>query len=86
MQATAFQEHPYHWPVMGYEDDMKNWNQRTGVILKEHTMQITVLSLVVLSKPKGKTISTNILNQTPSSTSTTKVHIVEPVQTLANEE
>jgi hypothetical protein len=22
MQATAFQEHPYHWPVMGYEDDM----------------------------------------------------------------
>jgi zinc protease len=28
MQATAFQEHPYHWPVMGYEDDMKNWNQQ----------------------------------------------------------
>jgi predicted Zn-dependent peptidase len=26
MQATAFQEHPYHWPVMGY--DMKNWNQQ----------------------------------------------------------
>jgi predicted Zn-dependent peptidase len=27
MQATAFQEHPYHWPVMGYEDDMKNYQQ-----------------------------------------------------------
>src|SRR5690606_29665341 len=25
--ATAFQEHPYHWPVIGYEDDMKNWTQ-----------------------------------------------------------
>ena len=28
MQATAFQEHPYHWPVIGYEDDMKNWTQQ----------------------------------------------------------
>ncbi len=27
VQATAFQEHPYHWPVIGYEDDMKNWKQ-----------------------------------------------------------
>ena len=27
MQATAIQEHPYHWPVIGYEDDMKNWTQ-----------------------------------------------------------
>jgi hypothetical protein len=50
--ATAFQEHP-HWPVMGYEDDMKNWNQQDlGVILKHTMHQITVLSLVVLSKPK----------------------------------
>ena len=27
VQAQAFQEHPYHWPVIGYEDDMKNWTQ-----------------------------------------------------------
>jgi zinc protease len=27
VQGTAFQEHPYHWPVIGYEDDMKNWKQ-----------------------------------------------------------
>jgi predicted Zn-dependent peptidase len=20
--------HPYHWPVMGYESIMKNWNQQ----------------------------------------------------------
>lgn len=25
--AQAFLEHPYHWPVIGYEDDMKNWKQ-----------------------------------------------------------
>ncbi|MGB5382899.1 MAG: pitrilysin family protein [Lutimonas sp.] len=28
VDATAFQEHPYHWPVIGYEDDMKNWSQQ----------------------------------------------------------
>ena len=27
VQAQAFQEHPYHWPVIGYLDDMKNWKQ-----------------------------------------------------------
>lgn len=25
--GLAFLEHPYHWPVIGYEDDMKNWKQ-----------------------------------------------------------
>jgi predicted Zn-dependent peptidase len=28
VQAAAFVEHPYHWPVIGYEDDMKNWSQK----------------------------------------------------------
>lgn len=27
VQAVAFKEHPYHWSVIGYEDDMKNWTQ-----------------------------------------------------------
>jgi zinc protease len=27
VQSQAFLEHPYHWPVIGYEDDMKNWKQ-----------------------------------------------------------
>jgi hypothetical protein len=54
IHAGCFQEHPYHWPVMGYEDDMKNWNQQDLDVILKHTMhQITVLlSLVVLSKPK----------------------------------
>jgi zinc protease len=25
VEATAFQEGPYHWPVIGYEEDIKNW-------------------------------------------------------------
>ena len=27
MAGVIFLEHPYHWPVIGYEDDMKNWKQ-----------------------------------------------------------
>ncbi len=27
LQATAFQEGPYHWPVIGYEEDIKNWTK-----------------------------------------------------------
>jgi zinc protease len=27
VQATAFEEGPYHWPVIGYEEDIKNWTR-----------------------------------------------------------
>ena len=27
VQATAFPEGPYHWPVIGYEQDIKNWTK-----------------------------------------------------------
>ena len=27
VQATAFQEGAYHWPVIGYEEDIKNWTK-----------------------------------------------------------
>lgn len=27
LNATAFQEHPYHWTVIGYESDIKNWTK-----------------------------------------------------------
>jgi predicted Zn-dependent peptidase len=26
LQATAFQQGPYHWPVLGYDEDIKNWS------------------------------------------------------------
>lgn len=28
VQATAFPEGPYHWPVIGYEQDIKNWTKK----------------------------------------------------------
>ncbi|HZH94578.1 MAG TPA: pitrilysin family protein [Flavisolibacter sp.] len=28
IEATAFQEGPYHWPVIGYEQDIKNWTKK----------------------------------------------------------
>lgn len=28
VDAQAFMEHPYHWPVIGYEADIRNWNKQ----------------------------------------------------------
>lgn len=28
VQATSFQDGPYHWPVIGYEQDIKNWTKK----------------------------------------------------------
>lgn len=28
VDAAAFQEGPYHWPVIGYEQDIKNWTKQ----------------------------------------------------------
>jgi zinc protease len=28
VQGTAFYAHPYRWPVMGYESDIKNWTKQ----------------------------------------------------------
>lgn len=27
LEATAFQDGPYHWPVIGYTEDIKNWTK-----------------------------------------------------------
>lgn len=27
VDATAFTEHPYHWPVIGYQNDIDNWTK-----------------------------------------------------------
>ena len=28
VQGTSFYAHPYHWPVIGYESDIKNWTKQ----------------------------------------------------------
>ena len=84
VQATAFLEHPYHWPVIGYEDDMKNWTQQD---LERYfkTYYAPNNCVVVVSggirTEEVKRLAEKYLEPIPAQPAPPKVHIVEPVQT-----
>ncbi|HQZ26087.1 MAG TPA: pitrilysin family protein [Flavobacterium sp.] len=84
MQATAFQEHPYHWPVMGYEDDMKNWTQQDleryfKTYYAPNNCVVVVSGAIKLDKVKE--LAKKYLEPIPAQAEPPKVHIVEPPQT-----
>lgn len=84
MQATAFQEHPYHWPVIGYEDDMKNWTQQDleryfKTYYAPNNCVVVVSGAIKLEKVKE--LAKKYLEPIPAQPEPPKVHIVEPAQT-----
>jgi zinc protease len=84
MQATAFQEHPYHWPVIGYEDDMKNWTQQDlERYFKTYYAPNNCVVVVsgALKLEKVKELAKKYLEPIPAQPEPPKVHIVEPAQT-----
>lgn len=84
MQATAFQEHPYHWPVIGYEDDMKNWNQQDlERYFKTYYAPNNCVVVVsgAIKTEEVKRLAQQYFEPIPAQPAPPKVHIVEPVQT-----
>jgi predicted Zn-dependent peptidase len=84
MQATAFQEHPYHWPVIGYEDDMKNWTQQDleryfKTYYAPNNCVVVVSGAIKFEKVKE--LAKKYLEPIPAQPEPPKVHIVEPPQT-----
>jgi zinc protease len=84
VQATAFQEHPYHWPVIGYEDDMKNWKQadleRYFKTYYAPNNCVTVISGNV-KFDEVKRLAEKYIEPIPAQPAPPKVHTVEPPQT-----
>jgi zinc protease len=83
LQATAFQEHPYHWPVIGYEDDMKNWTQQDlERYFKTYYAPNNCVVVVsgALKMEKVKELAKKYFESIPAQAAPPKVHIVEPVQ------
>lgn len=83
-QGVAFLEHPYHWPVIGYEDDMKNWKQadleRYFKTYYAPNNCVTVIAGNV--KFEGvKKLAEQYIGPIPAQPAPPKVHIVEPPQT-----
>lgn len=83
LQATAFQEHPYHWPVIGYEDDMKNWTQADlEKYFKTYYAPnncVVVISGAVKAKDVKK-LAEKYFENIPAQPEPQPVHIVEPEQ------
>jgi zinc protease len=84
VQATAFQEHPYHWPVIGYEDDMKNWKQ-SDLERYFRTYYAPNNCVVVISGnikfDAVKKLAEKYIEPIPAQPEPPKVHTVEPPQT-----
>ncbi len=84
VHAQAFLEHPYHWPVIGYEDDMKNWKQAD--LERYFKTYYAPNNCVVVVSGAVKTddikrMAEKYLEPIPAQPEPPKVHIVEPPQT-----
>jgi zinc protease len=82
--AQAFQEHPYHWPVIGYEDDMKNWKQ--GDLERYFKTYYAPNNCVVVVSgsvkfDEVKALAEKYIEPIPAQPDPPKVHTVEPTQT-----
>ena len=83
-QGMAFLEHPYHWPVIGYEDDMKNWKQgdleRYFKTYYAPNNCVTVISGNV-KFDEVKKLAEKYIEPIPSQPAPPTVNIIEPPQT-----
>ncbi len=81
--AQAFQEHPYHWPVIGYEEDMKNWTQADleryfRIYYAPNNCVMVVSGAVKLEEVKR--LADKYLAPIPAQPAPPVVHEVEPAQ------
>jgi zinc protease len=84
VQAQAFQEHPYHWPVIGYEDDMKNWKQTDlekyfKTYYAPNNCVVVITGSVKLENVKM--LAEKYIEPIPAQPAPPAVKIVEPPQT-----
>ena len=84
VQATAFQEHPYHWPVIGYEEDIKNWTKEDLELYFKTYYAPNNAVVVVSGNVKAddvKRLAEKYLEPIPSQPAPEAVHLAEPPQT-----
>lgn len=84
VQATAFIAHPYMWPVIGWESDIKNWT-KNDLENYFHTYYAPNNCLVVISGDVKlndiKKLAEKYWEPISSGSKPRKVHTVEPPQT-----
>jgi len=83
-QGVAFLEHPYHWPVIGYEDDMKNWKQADlERYFKTYYAPNNCVTVIAgnVKFDEVKRLAEKYIEPIPAQPAPPAVHIVEPAQT-----
>jgi predicted Zn-dependent peptidase len=84
VQATAYIAHPYMWPVIGWESDIKNWTKQ-DLENYFHTYYAPNNCLVVISGDvkldEVKMLAEKYWEPIPAAPAPRKVHTIEPEQT-----
>jgi zinc protease len=84
VQATAYVAHPYMWPVIGWESDIKNWTKK-DLENYFHTYYAPNNCLVVISGDvkydEVKRLAEKYFGPIPAGPKPREVHTVEPPQT-----
>ncbi len=84
VKASAFIEHPYHWSVIGFESDIKNWTKKD---LEDYfkTYYAPNNCVVVISGNVNfddiRKMAEQYLEPIPAQAPPRSIHIVEPAQT-----
>ena len=83
VQATAFIAHPYRWPVIGWESDIKNWTKE-DLENYFHTYYAPNNCVVVISGDvkldEVKKLSEKYFEPIPSGPKPRSLHTIEPEQ------
>lgn len=84
LEATAFQDGAYHWPVIGYTADIKNWNKQ-DLEYYFRTYYAPNNCVVVISgdvqTEKVKQLAKQYFEPIPAQPAPAPVHLVESPQT-----
>lgn len=82
--GVAFNQHPYHWPVIGYESDIKNW-KRSDLQQYFKTYYAPNNCIVVITgnvtAEEIKALAEKYMESIPAQPAALPVHIIEPPQT-----
>ncbi len=82
--AVAFNQHPYHWPVIGYETDIKNWTKEDlqkyfKTYYAPNNCIVVVTGNVTVNQVKK--LAKQYMEVIPAQQPPKPVHIIEPPQT-----
>jgi zinc protease len=82
--GAAFLQHPYHWPVIGYLDDMKNWKQEDleryfKTYYAPNNCLVVVSGNVKLAQVQ--TLAQQYFEPIAAQPDPPKINITEPIQT-----